>query len=96
MYTVHAMIVCCYVIYCTTCYAVVSWYLVHTCICDLFSILEQLQQQQVSQQSSPSPGHPKPINLKSILSKLPISLDWKVNELAVHLQLDRRAKYDQM
>ncbi|XP_065892546.1 bridge-like lipid transfer protein family member 2 isoform X2 [Dysidea avara] len=67
----------------------------HTVECVLHqrSVLTKLLKPQVSsQQSSSSPSHPVPIKLKSILSKLPISLDWKVNELAVHLQLDRRAK----
>ena len=36
---------------------------------------------------------PEPIDLKTMLSKLPVSLAANVNNFTVHIAVDRRAKY---
>ena len=52
------------------------------------------KQSQVTQQATGSRDHQQPelINLKAMLSKLPVSLAANVNNVAVHIAVDRRAK----
>ena len=60
--------------------------------------IEKPRQSQVTYPASGSHDckHPQSIDLKLVLSKLPISLTANVNNLAVHVAVDRRAKYVHM
>lgn len=52
------------------------------------------RQSQITQQATGSRDHqqPEPIDLKAMLSKLPVFLAANVNNFAVHIAVDRRAK----
>ena len=60
--------------------------------------IEKSRLSQVTSQANGSHDcrQPKPIDLKLMLSKLPISLTANVNNLAIHVAVDRRAKYVHM